>query len=336
MRTIDQFVSDLLYEHECVIIPGFGGFITSYAPARIHPVHHTFSPPSKDVLFNTNLKRNDGLLANYIAEKEGISFTEALNHISTFTEVCHDTLRRNQSLVFENIGTFRLNAEGSIQFIPDTHVNYLNDAYGLTRFTSPAIKRQPGMRQQSAIRFTDRTHKSERGISSKIIRQSALLALPLLALLAWGYFNNQAITDFYTNYTGVVSFKKNPAKNSTEIPVSPKPVQNDKTSYTFNSPFIKTSTNERRTVQPAMTDKAIVPSTENKYYVMAGAFRDEKNALTLIENLKKKGYQPEMVDTTGSGLFRISYQMFTSKMAALEGLAFIKSSENPDAWILKK
>ncbi len=85
---ISLHISSLLFEHECVVVPGLGGFVSNYSPARIHPVQHLFQPPSKTILFNPELKNNDGLLAKFIAENEKTSFYDALaiiNEISINT-----------------------------------------------------------------------------------------------------------------------------------------------------------------------------------------------------------------------------------------------------------
>ncbi|MEC8853074.1 MAG: SPOR domain-containing protein, partial [Bacteroidota bacterium] len=37
-RPIEHYISDLLYLHDCVIIPGFGGFVGNKKSAFIHPV----------------------------------------------------------------------------------------------------------------------------------------------------------------------------------------------------------------------------------------------------------------------------------------------------------
>ena len=68
---IRNCIAELLSAHDCVIIPGLGGFIGNYSPARIDPVHHAFQPPFKKLLFNINLKQNDGLLANAVADSYG-------------------------------------------------------------------------------------------------------------------------------------------------------------------------------------------------------------------------------------------------------------------------
>ncbi|NLA48282.1 MAG: hypothetical protein GX876_02335, partial [Bacteroidales bacterium] len=60
---ITSFIRELLFSHDCVIVPGFGGFVGNYAPARIDRATSTFYPPSKQISFNRNLRNNDGLLA---------------------------------------------------------------------------------------------------------------------------------------------------------------------------------------------------------------------------------------------------------------------------------
>ena len=73
MMTIANYLKDLLYRYDCVIVPNFGGFVTNRISARIDADSNTFYPPTKEVGFNSHLTHNDGLLANYIASSENIS-----------------------------------------------------------------------------------------------------------------------------------------------------------------------------------------------------------------------------------------------------------------------
>ena len=90
---IRSCISELLSVHDCVIIPGLGGFIGNYAPARIDPVYHAFQPPFKKILFNVNLKQNDGLLASAVADSLGTSYQDSCNLIEQFTEECRQALQ---------------------------------------------------------------------------------------------------------------------------------------------------------------------------------------------------------------------------------------------------
>jgi hypothetical protein len=64
---IEQYISQLLYRHQCVTVPGFGAFLTEIQSAHLHENTNSFYPPKKVISFNSHLKNNDGLLANHIA-----------------------------------------------------------------------------------------------------------------------------------------------------------------------------------------------------------------------------------------------------------------------------
>ena len=84
---ITRHIADLLYHHECVIVPGLGGFIKANIPARIIHTSHEFFPPSGTLAFNSGLAANDGLLANHIASVQNTSYREALYEIKKWVEI---------------------------------------------------------------------------------------------------------------------------------------------------------------------------------------------------------------------------------------------------------
>ena len=79
--TLANYISNLLYRYECVIVPNFGGFVTNNISAKINHFTHTFNAPSKQLTFNFHLQNNDGLLANYVATSEKISYQKAIEFI---------------------------------------------------------------------------------------------------------------------------------------------------------------------------------------------------------------------------------------------------------------
>ena len=81
MHKFIEYISDLLFLHDCVIIPDFGGFICNYKSAYIDDESGLICPPSKDILFNRNLTHNDGLLVSWIAGKENISYEKATSSV---------------------------------------------------------------------------------------------------------------------------------------------------------------------------------------------------------------------------------------------------------------
>lgn len=71
---------------------------------------------------------------------------------------------------------------------------------------------------------------------------------------------------------------------------------------------------------------------KNKYYIVAGCFRDESNADACVIMLRNKGYPAEKFGKIGD-LTAVSYASFDSKEEALEMLRTIRSKESKDAWL---
>ena len=139
IMTVAKYINDLLYRYDCVIVPNFGGFISNRIGAKVNRVSHHFYPPTKQIAFNVHLKQNDGLLVNYIASVENISFEKAIAKISTSVSAWQETLKK-ESLVFENIGTINLDEKKQYIFEPQKDHNFLTDSFGLSMVSSPAIQ----------------------------------------------------------------------------------------------------------------------------------------------------------------------------------------------------
>ena len=52
--SISKHIIELLYNHDCVIVPGFGAFLTK--SIRASHDNDVFSPPRKSITFNGMLK----------------------------------------------------------------------------------------------------------------------------------------------------------------------------------------------------------------------------------------------------------------------------------------
>ena len=136
---VEEHIHNLLFEHDCVIIPDFGGLITHYTSAQVHPVKHTFSPPSKSIAFNQKLKLNDGLLITTFAYQKKVTAEEAQVQINNYVQQVHDTLRNNQEYAMKGIGIFRVNQEQKIQFEYIPTENLFGASFGLPELISRPV-----------------------------------------------------------------------------------------------------------------------------------------------------------------------------------------------------
>ncbi|MBC8046537.1 MAG: hypothetical protein H7Y00_07060, partial [Fimbriimonadaceae bacterium] len=184
MQRISQHISNLLFDHNCVIVPGLGGFIANYASARMHPSSYIFNSPSKSVAFNINLKQNDGLLMYHLVSEENISVNEAERNIQIFVQEVMQNLSEYKIYKLQNVGRLIKDVEGAIQFDPDTTHNYLQDACGLYTLTAQPVIRE---NKEGTIKHIERTIIQPEKKKNKIYKY----ALPAAAVIIIGLLFSQ-------------------------------------------------------------------------------------------------------------------------------------------------
>ncbi|MGS0525687.1 HU domain-containing protein [Zobellia nedashkovskayae] len=139
---LERYISELMYRYNCVVVPGFGAFLTEQKSAVIHESTNTFYPPVKTVSFNQQLLSNDGLLVSYAAEAQNISFEEMLKEVSDIVAEWKADLKKGGQLQLSDIGTLWYSSEDKIQFQPSGNVNYLTASFGMSSFVSAPVTRE--------------------------------------------------------------------------------------------------------------------------------------------------------------------------------------------------
>ena len=132
MVEVEKYIKRLLYDQDCVIIPEFGGVLTHYLPARFDAASGKYLPSQRKVAFNEVLKIDDGLLAKYISQNEGMSYEQAQRHIRDFVQTMQTLLKRNKVVSLNGVGSFQMNEEGRLFFQPDPFRNFHSEFYGLS------------------------------------------------------------------------------------------------------------------------------------------------------------------------------------------------------------
>ncbi|MEC8853872.1 MAG: SPOR domain-containing protein, partial [Bacteroidota bacterium] len=81
--------------------------------------------------------------------------------------------------------------------------------------------------------------------------------------------------------------------------------------------------------------ESVIPiiTEQNTYYIIAGAFAEQKNANKMLQKLKRWNYDASIVE--GENLMRVSYNSFSKKEEAIMALAEIRK-DNKSAWLLTK
>jgi len=343
---MDTFIGKLLHQHECVIVPGLGGFLTNYSPARIHPVHHVFVPPSKYIVFNASLSYNDGILANHLSEIKGISFGESMDQIRHWVNEHQYLLRSGRNWNIENIGSLSLDHEDNLQFEPSNKVNYLVESYGLASIVSPPVKRSD---LDLSIIPAKRTY-NHRNFTFGLKWAAAII--PFVGVALWGSLHSHDLNRFYTSYSSFLPWE-NSSDNSRPAVESIKSANLVFTEYqTVNSTIIADRSGLISLDQsiPTVPEEQMIVSTSNvsdqtvvkealissRYHIIGGAFRIFENAGNYVDALKRKGYAASIVDKNRHGLYVVSISGFGDKETAIAQLSRIRSSENPEAWLMMR
>ena len=128
---LSVYIGQLLQKHNCVIVPEFGGFIANYKSAIVDRVNNRISPPSKSVLFNPNLVNNDGLLGNYVAQIQAVTYPQALDLIASDVDKWNIELKAGGRVEIGDVG-FLFQQDNQIIFEQNREVNLLLNAYGLS------------------------------------------------------------------------------------------------------------------------------------------------------------------------------------------------------------
>ena len=322
---METYISDLLYRHDCVIVPSLGGFITNYKSAQVHPVSHTLRPPSKSISFNVQLQNNDGLLANYISDCEGVSFASAQVKIEQFVKTLQNDLEHKSKAKITKVGVLTSDLNGLISFEPDNSVNYLLDSFGLETIQSPAILRKSKIVQlpKTLAKGVKKINKQRTSFNWKV----AAVILPFIGLSTYVSFQQESVSSSYANYAYLNPFKVKPAAVYT-----PRTLEVKKT-LVINS--IK-ELPEVISEDLALTTEVITPVVNTvQFHLVAGCFSSEANAENLVSELKTQGFDATVIGQNAKGLFRVAFQSFQNKTEALLQLKKI-TSEGTSSWLLKQ
>lgn len=134
MIEINRHIEILLLDNDCVIVPGFGGFMAHHVEARFDESDSMFLPPKRTVGFNPQLTMNDSLLVLSYVETYDLSYPEALRRIEGEVAEIRQTLDNEGQYEVDNVGTLSLNAEGNIEFEPCEAGILSPELYGLGGF----------------------------------------------------------------------------------------------------------------------------------------------------------------------------------------------------------
>ncbi len=337
---LDKYIRELLLQHDCVILPGLGGFIANYKPAEFDGSQKTVLPPSRQILFNPNLVHNDGLLFAHISKETDYGYKE----VQAIAEVYFKTIKyevgKGLKFTIEDLGYFFFNKARKIEFSQETTDNLLIASYGLSYLNYKEFDRTAG-RTAKTYQAVDDTNPvvRQRRIRRWIYTGAAacLLASMILIPVKMGYLN---LSSF--DLSPVDSFRK-------EQPVQELLVSPPNTDTQLAEPEAGSVESEAGSVEPEAEPAVIEVTTagsetdipaktyftpETSYHIIVGSFKGIENARQLMQKMVDEGYEAEIL-TGENSFYRVSAKQYPLKKDAVTALASIRDQQAyKSAWIL--
>ena len=345
---LNNQIIDLLFEHDCVIIPGFGGFVAQYSSAIFEAKTKTFSPPSKSILFNKNLINNDGLLAHKYVSSYQLTYEQAIASIEKEVDLIKRNLLQLKRHELIGLGVFFM--EGSTIKFEKSSNNFLSASFGLPAFSIDEFEIPESNTKVDSKEIIPLDPKKPK--MSKWWVAAAIV--PFLFYSAWiPLKTNLFNADAAFHYSELNPFSFTNQRNYSF---------NDLTKDPINKELkIQVTKEESKTVEPpkvVVSPKEIVKTVEEEvivkpkeveddselleenshtlsFHVIGGCFKKQRNAKKLIKKLKKLGFDSYELDVKND-LHRIVISSFSTKKEARQAQKEIKSTHGISSWVLKK
>lgn len=345
---LSRTISELLYEHDCVVVPGLGGFITNEEPAGIDFVQGILTPPSRKVRFNASLSDDDGLVIRQMALREHLDYAHAKALMVREVAWINERLQKKEAVNLPGVGKLFLDIENKLRFVPE-ETNYALESYGM-----PPLHFYPILRHQySAEPIAPSKTPARRMNTNRVNRPAALVvaaAVMVLSLMAGiQYWNSSSIKKDRNEAAFEVAGQKDDADKEkegaaktpevhTHAPDVPMAMQIE--AAADNDDNAETAKDDKREFTPeenkAMTKEYLEKEEANSsaYIILIGCFGNEANARKLSKKLLDDGFTP--YSDRVNGMKRIGVRVNCSEADLEKNLKTIQNKYNKGSWVLER
>jgi hypothetical protein len=315
MQGFEEILIELLLRHNCVVVPGFGGFVAKQVSAQIDFEKGLVTPPKKELLFNRFLLTDDGLFLAEFSRRNGLFYEEAKTKLQAYTDQLLQSLRNGEHVKIPKIGTFLRQQDGQIRFDQDRFFNLLLSSYGLGNLSF--VAQEAELNKEVPI-ISMPSQLPERNPIKWARIAAAACFIPMAFYSVWiptkttalssGLFSLSDFNPFSTS--GEPGYQKEHLKLS--------PISEEKHAESFELQKAPASSyadyywtpNVHFKVKLATTNHQQIINSQNPetlstgFDVVVGCFSNEQNARNLLLKLQRDGFAARIIP--GGTLIRVS------------------------------
>ena len=340
---LGKYINRLIREHDIVIIPGFGAFISEYKPSEINESTGDITPPSKKISLDRKIKNNDGLLATEIAFREKVSTQEALKIIEKEVDDILYRLDKREKVILDNTGAIFFDETGKIQFESTNDANLLSDSFGLESASlfveienadkqeeesaedeindeipeefpanEPDNSGEPVTETSSPVSAGPENQDPDKHSGGKKMGWLWLLIIFIIllgaAIFAWNYFIDKTPPS-----TEIIA--EPPADNEYRESDPATDIQKIAPADSLKADSAKISLTDTLTSEQKVDTTGFVTPDPSKYYLVGGSFADPENAEKYLQQMKAKGFKPFRLGKHGS-FYIIALETYNNEIEA--------------------
>lgn len=321
---MEKYIKELLFEHDCVIVPGLGAFLTQYISSDIHPITHKFTPPSRKPAFNEQLQTNDGLLITAVSLAENISREDAQAKVKAFVEDVKAHLNRINLYEFDEIGRIFYNTHDCLEFEPDTSINYLDESYGLPELFFKPIERNFTTTMNKPTKPDRPVRKPD--TDPQEIPKSSNTGLIIFAI-------------FFLLFSGATAFFYLNQDNQDLASINPFVLFKDKKEVVADVPESPAPEPVVAEPEPVIEEEPkhedIITAETGRFFVIVGSFKNRENAYKMKDKFEMENQMVSVIEPYNKkNYYRVAVADFETKEIAKSRLKELKATYGNSIWIL--
>lgn len=366
---LDRHIEILLLDNDCVIVPGFGGFVAHHVDARYDSDDSTFLPPLRTIGFNPQLTMNDSLLAQSYVELYDISYPEAIRKIENEINELKQELYTEGSYELNDLGILSIDENGKYIFEP-CEAGILTPAlYGLSSFQmkraeaavcssedTKESKDSPSAAQtlfgssiyeEESKNIGSKAQQEETGDESGVIRiktswirnaVASAAAIICFFLFTSPVANSTKDNIMTSNLHSNMFFSMMPEDSHkgdirlTDVSAEKKAESKDKNTSQANE---ETVSEEKENKEPESHTESTTEKKEPVYCIVMASRVTRSNAETFVKKLHNEGLEQAYVHSH-NGITRVVYGHYASENRANSDLRSLRDNKYfEQSWIYK-
>ncbi len=361
-----QALPGMFWDHDCVMLPGLGGFVCNPRSAWYDEAQQQIVPPSRDVLFNPRLTTNDGLVANELMAKHGVAYPEAIRAVETLVDTVMAQLNEGQTAELPGLGRLYQEDDAHLRFVADAEFERVLGSFGhasialspLEALTAPAAMSttEEPKRKPKVVALPQREETSVPW-RTQLARAAAAVAIPVTLGGAWmlsqptGSETMLGSNPLWNSVPVVATYAPS-SHTALEVGEAVEPSEGlaefvERTGWEGLLEFDLEAGVPRAgglrvmvsVTQPVPEPVDVVdvvedtPAQQVNFLIVGGAFSVESNALNLAASLEREGFESSLHFQSHNQLTVVSLGGYVTEGEAREALADARDRGHEKAWL---